>query len=100
MSKCTSIDPLVTPYVEGIVYKVESREGAQVVTVLDKQVTDGGLGVQVFIRDPNMVNQVKNGTICVGRYVHFDGIRTGIGTLDAQGVWVDPSSKCGKPPGA
>jgi hypothetical protein len=89
-----------TSYVEGIVYKIEAREGAQVVTIFDKQVTDGGLSIDVYLRDPNLTAQVRSGAVCVGKWIHFDGIRTSISTLDAQGLWIDPSSKCGTPPGA
>jgi hypothetical protein len=92
------IDPTFdSPTVSGVIYHIDEREGAQVLTVFDRSVGSGGLGVDVYVRDPGLVAQVKNRTVCVGRFVTVEGIRTGPKSLDAQGIQVDPTTGCHTP---
>ena len=86
--------------VSGVIYNIAQAEGAQVLTVYARDVTMAGLGIKVYVRDPGLVARVKSGDICVGRYVVVSGLRTSVSTMDAQGIWVDPSTKCGTPPDA
>ena len=84
--------------IDGLVYRIRTFEGAQVVTVYDRNVGQGGLGVDVYVRDPKLVALITSNTLCVGRYIVAQGDRTGRNTLDAQGITVDFTHACGQPP--
>jgi hypothetical protein len=91
---------LDSPEVNGVIYGIAQAEGAQVLTVYSRDVTKAGLGVKIYVREPGLVARVKSGEICVGRYIIAYGVRTSVGSMDAEGIWVDPSTKCGTPPDA
>jgi hypothetical protein len=86
------------PQVNGVVYGIRSQAGARVVTVYDKDVGDGGLGVDVWVRDPKLAALITGGTVCVGRYVVAEGVRVAPGTLEAQGLTADMTTNCHTPP--
>jgi hypothetical protein len=81
--------------VGGIVYHIRQAEGAAVVTVLDQDI---GQAVDLFIKDPNLVALVTNGTVCTNRFVQAGGVRTGVNSLTAQSLQVSLDRPCGKPP--
>ena len=88
----------VDPTVSGLVYDIRSIEGTQVVTVYDTSVGNSGLGVDVYVRDPKLVALITSNTLCVGRFIVAEGVRTGREALDAQGIMVDTTKACGQPP--
>ena len=81
--------------IEGRVYEIRQIESSQVVTIY---VVDIGQGVDVYVKTAPLQNLIKNNTVCVGRYVIAEGVRTGPGTLDAEGLQADPTTACGTPP--
>jgi hypothetical protein len=85
-------DPaLFDAQVAGTVYKIFQNASATVLTVLD---LDSGLGVDVYVRDPRLLDLISSNTVCVGRYVTAAGIRTSPTTLTAQGLRADTSKGC------
>src|SRR5687768_12729948 len=84
--------------VHGLIYEIWDNAGAKVLTIYDRDVGLGGRGVDVYVRDPALLMLIQNGTACVGRYAVAEGVRTGPGTLDAQGLMVDMAKACGEPP--
>jgi hypothetical protein len=81
--------------VAGTVYRTFQNAGATVLSVLDR---DSGLSVDVYVRDPRLLDLISSNTACVGRYVTAAGRRTSPTTLTAQGLRVDTSTGCTAPP--
>jgi hypothetical protein len=84
--------------VEGIVYNIFRRQGVMVVTVFDLNVSQEGAGVDLYVRDPGLLEMIEDDAICVGRYIEAVGVRTGPTSMNLEGVTVDYSTDCHNPP--
>jgi hypothetical protein len=81
--------------VAGVIYKIEGDDRTQVVTIYN---TDVGLAVKAFVKAPALLAQIKNKSVCVGRFVTAHGIRTGDTTIEVEGFDVDLTTQCSTPP--
>ena len=80
---------------QGFIYGIRDQAGAKVVTILN---IDTEKELDVWFRDPAIVSQINNRTICVGKFATVSGVREDFSVMTGQGIVLDPSTRCGSPP--
>lgn len=92
--RADGLDEAREPQLAGLVYRVRPL-GDQ--TRLTVYVLDIRHAVDVYVRDPALLTLVAR-DVCPNRYVTVVGERIDLDTMAAQGLEVDTSRPCGKPP--